>query len=98
MAKHRYKLSSGITETIRNPLFSNEKEAWEKLRLRFKESPRYVTLYKQVIIDLPIINRDQCVKRYNKIYTLQKIGKENKREYWIPILWGYTEHKYRNLK
>ncbi len=93
--KARYRLATGMTEVRRTPKFSNHKQAWESMRK--KMLGRYATLYRETLIEVPIVNRTQYIKAYNKKYTMQKIGKNNIESVWIPVLQGNTKHSYRGV-
>lgn len=95
--KKKYKLCTGLSEVKEQPSFATDKQAWEYLRKKYPTS-KYATLYRQEVVDVPIVNRSQYVKKYNAKYTLQKIGKYNKQVYWIPVLDGITSHSYRAIK
>lgn len=94
--KKKYKLSTGLWEVKKQPMFSNDKDAWEYLRKLLPN--KYARLYRQEAVNVPIVNRAQYVKKYNAKYTTQKIGKENKQIYWLPVLDGITSHCYRAVK
>lgn len=93
--KTEYKLDSGLWCT-RVKEFKNDQEAWDTLRLLLPN--KYVTMFKLVTIELPILNRSTYIKKWNSKYTSQKIGKHNYRQYWQPIMEGITSHKYRKPK
>lgn len=96
--KKRYKLSTGLSEIDERPEFDSDEKAWEYLRKIYK-IPRYARLYREEIVEnLPIVNRTQYVKKHNKKYTTQQIGKENTVTYWLPVLDGITSHSYRGVK
>lgn len=97
MSKSKYKLSTGLATIIEQPFFKTDQEAWEYLRKGFS-TPRYATLYKEVLVNVPIVNRKVYVKKHNAKYKNQKIKKVNMYSYWIPVLCGITSHKYRAVE
>ena len=88
----KYRLSSGLFTVNEELYFNSDKDAWEYLRKLLPN--KYVTLYKQIEVDVPIVNRKHYIIEYNKKYKSQQIGDKNMYTYWIPTLAGVSSDEY----
>ena len=104
----RYKLENALRYTSPGE-YESDKTAWEELRKRFRKGV-FITLYKEIEVEVPINNEEDYVKERNSIYgprpygyggedaKLMEVGEPNIYNIWIPVLMGITSHPYNVVK
>lgn len=92
----KYQLSTGLRTVKETPEFDNDRDAWEYLRKVLMPANCYATLYKEVLFEVGLNNKESYLKAHNETYTLEKIDetKPYYRPVWVPVLTGLTHDEY----
>lgn len=90
----KYRISTGLCASREEPEFSNDKDAWNYLRLLLPN--KFATLYKEEDFYVPILDREEYIKAYNNKYTDKiNLDDHNIKTMWIPVLYGLTSSEMK---
>lgn len=94
----RYKLDTGLHATYPTE-FSSPEEAWNVMRILLKN--KFATLYVYTDCEVPIIDKEDYLKKYYSKYGSYSNGefiptekKPNLLGTWVPLFMGMTDTPY----